>query len=174
MAVRSIALCGLLAVAIAGVVAPAAAQRNPNADEILKSLTPTPGSPPMRGIRIRKPDASAPSVSLNVLFDTGSATLTPEAIQTLEDLGRALTSPALAAYHFRIEGHTDTVGSRDYNKALSDRRATAVANYLIGRFQIDRARLRPVGMGQDGLLVPTPDQTPEPRNRRVLVVNMGS
>ena len=29
-------------------------------------------------------------------------------------------------------------------------------------------------MGEDGLLVPTPDQTPEPRNRRVQVVNIGS
>jgi outer membrane protein OmpA-like peptidoglycan-associated protein len=49
-----------------------------------------------------------------------------------------------------------------------------VVDYLAGRFQVDRARLQPVGMGEDGLLVPTPDQTPEPRNRRVLVVNTGS
>jgi outer membrane protein OmpA-like peptidoglycan-associated protein len=173
--VRAAVLSTILALAVAGAAAaPAVAQRNPSVDEMLKSLTPTPGSPPMRGIRVGKPAGTAPSVSLNVLFDTGSATLTPEAIQTLEDLGRTLTNPALAAYHFRIEGHTDTVGSRDSNKALSGRRATAVANYLIGRFQIDRTRLQPVGMGQDGLLVPTPDQTPEARNRRVLVVNIGS
>jgi outer membrane protein OmpA-like peptidoglycan-associated protein len=66
------------------------------------------------------------------------------------------------------------VGNRDANKALSDRRAASVVDYLAGRFQVDRARLQPVGMGEDGLLVPTPDQTPEPRNRRVLVVNTGS
>ena len=109
-----------------------------------------------------------------MLFATGSAELTPQAIQTLNDLGRALTDPTLAAYRFRIEGHTDTVGNRDANKALSDRRAASVVDYLAGRFQVDRARLQPVGMGEDGLLVPTPDQTPEPRNRRVLVVNTGS
>jgi outer membrane protein OmpA-like peptidoglycan-associated protein len=56
---------------------------------------------------------------------------------------------------------------------LSDRRAITVAEYLAGRFHVDRARLQPVGMGQDGLMVPTPDQVPEPRNRRVLVVNIG-
>ena len=82
--------------------------------------------------------------------------------------------PALTAYRFRIEGHTDTVGGRDYNKALSDRRAVAVAEYLAGRFHVDRTRLQPIGMGQEGLMVPTPDQTPEVRNRRVLVVNIGS
>jgi OmpA-OmpF porin, OOP family len=189
--VRSIAL----SLAITGVVAtaPAQAQHNPSVDEMIKSLSPTPGGAPTRGIRIGQPPASgtasapatatasapsapapAPAVSLNVLFATGSADLTPEAIQTLDDLGRALTDPALTAYRFRVEGHTDTVGGRDYNKALSDRRAVAVADYLAGRFHVDRARLQPVGMGQEGLMVPTPDHTPEARNRRVLVVNIGS
>jgi OOP family OmpA-OmpF porin len=185
--VRSIALS--LAITGAVATAPAQAQHNPSVDEMIKSLSPTPGGAPTRGIRIGQPPASAPAtatasapnapapapaVSLNVLFATGSADLTPEAIQTLDDLGRALTDPALTAYRFRVEGHTDTVGGRDYNKALSDRRAVAVADYLAGRFHVDRARLQPVGMGQEGLMVPTPDHTPEARNRRVLVVNIGS
>jgi OOP family OmpA-OmpF porin len=148
---------------------PALAQTNPSVDQIVKSLTPTPGGPATRGIRVGRP----PEVSLNVLFTTGSAELTPEAIQTLDDLGRALTNPALAAYRFRVEGHTDTVGGRDYNKTLSDRRAASVVDYLARRFNVDQTRLQPIGMGQDGLLIATPDQTPEPRNRRVLVVNTG-
>ena len=51
-------------------------------------------------------------------------------IRTLDELGRALASKDLAAYRFRIEGHTDTVGSRDYNRALSERRAEAVVDYV--------------------------------------------
>jgi outer membrane protein OmpA-like peptidoglycan-associated protein len=172
--------------------APAWAQHNPSVDEMIKSLSPTPSGAQTRGIRIgpspgsaatRAPSGAAgqasaatraPAVSLNVLFATGSAELTPEAIQTLNDLGRALTNPTLTAYRFRVEGHTDTVGGRDSNKALSDRRAVAVAQYLSDRFHIDPGRLQPIGMGEDGQMVPTPDQTPEPRNRRVLVVNIGS
>jgi outer membrane protein OmpA-like peptidoglycan-associated protein len=170
MRANSILLAASLAVACALSEPAAQAQSNPSVDEILKSLTPTPGGAATRGIRVGRP----PEVSLSVLFATGSAELTPEAIQTLNDLGRALTDPSLAAYRFRIEGHTDTVGSREFNKALSDRRAATVAEYLAGKFRMDRSRLQPVGMGEDGLLVPTPDQTPEPRNRRVLVVNTGS
>jgi OOP family OmpA-OmpF porin len=177
--VLSLAVIGILA------TAPARAQHNPSVDEMIKSLSPTPGGAPTRGIRIGQPPATststatagapatAPAVSLNVLFATGSADLTPEAVQTLDDLGSALTNPALAAYRFRLEGHTDTVGGRDYNKALSDRRAVAVAEYLAGRFHVERARLQPIGMGEEGLLVATPDQVPESRNRRVLVVNIG-
>jgi len=95
-------------------------------------------------------------------------------MQTLNQLGQALTQPALAPYRFRIEGHTDTVGSAGYNKELSDRRAAAVRNYLAANFKVDPARLEAVGMGEEGLLVPTADQTAEPRNRRVAVINLGS
>lgn len=113
-----------------------------------------------------------PSVNLNVQFANGSAELTPAATRTLDELGRALSSQALGSYHFRIEGHTDTVGSHDYNQVLSERRAAAVVDYLSSKFHVDRSRLEAIGMGESGLLVPTAVQTPEPRNRRVLVVNL--
>ena len=118
--------------------------------------------------------APAPSVNLTVQFATNSADLTPAATRTLDELGRALSSPALAAYRFRIEGHTDTTGSADMNKALSERRAAAVLDYLVAKFSVERTRIETVGMGQDGLLVQTPPQTNEPRNRRVQVVNLGA
>jgi len=117
---------------------------------------------------------SAPSVNLTVEFRSGSADLSPEAIRTLDNLGAALSNSKLAGFRFRIEGHTDTVGTRDANKALSERRAATVVDYLVTHFKIDRARLDAVGMGEDGLLVPTSDQVSEPKNRRVLVVNLGA
>ena len=72
----------------------------------------------------------------------------------------------------RIEGHTDTTGDDQTNLALSQRRAAAVVDYLASRYGVDRARLIAVGMGKGGLAVPTPDQTAEPRNRRVVVINL--
>jgi outer membrane protein OmpA-like peptidoglycan-associated protein len=119
-------------------------------------------------------EATAPSVNLNVDFATNSATLTPAAKATLDRLGRALTSKELTTYRFRIEGHTDTVGSPGYNQALSQRRAEAVAAYLEQTFNIPASRLEAIGMGEQGLLVPTPPQTAELRNRRVAVINLGA
>eukprot|EP01037_Dinobryon_pediforme_P018107 gene18107-18347_t len=118
--------------------------------------------------------AAAPSASLEVQFATGSADLTPQAREALDQLGRALSSADLAAYRFRIEGHTDTVGSPDSNRALSARRADVVVDYLNTKFGVDRARMQPVGMGSDQLAVPTGAQVSEPRNRRVMVVNIGA
>jgi OmpA-OmpF porin, OOP family len=119
-------------------------------------------------------NAEAPSASLFVQFANGSAELTPQAVVALDELGKALSSSALASYHFRIEGHTDTVGSKEYNRALSEKRADAVIAYMKQKYGVAESRLVPVGLGSDELLVPTADQTPEPRNRRVKVVNLGS
>src|SRR5262249_49947540 len=78
-----------------------------------------------------------PAVNLTVNFANGSAELTPAAIRTLDELGRALSSKDLAGYRFRIEGHTDTVGPRDYNRALSERRAEAVVDYVATKYSVD-------------------------------------
>ncbi len=113
-----------------------------------------------------------PSVKLWIDFVTGSATLSPQAERQLGALGQALTNPALEKCRFRIEGHTDTVGTPEANKDLSERRAQAVSAYLEQKFSIDPSRLEPVGLGMSELLVATPENTPEPRNRRVRIVNL--
>ena len=65
-----------------------------------------------------------------------------------------------------VVGHTDTVGKKEYNYALSLRRARAVASILRGK-GVDPAILDITSHGKDNPLVPTGDQVPEPRNRRV-------
>ena len=123
-------------------------------------------------------ETTAPSgvaaVALTVTFATGSATLTPAAEGVLRNLGMAMTSPDLAHIRFRVEGHTDTVGAPSQNQSLSERRAQAVRDWLIRRHGIDPRRLEAVGLGEQQLLVQTADDTPEPRNRRVQVLNLGA
>ena len=187
MRVALLSASALFGAALMGAAAGTAwAQTNPNAEQIVRSLSPTTTLGPSRGVRIANPSAPAatpapaaaptealPSASLSVLFASGSADLTPAAIKTLGELGKALTDPRLAAGKFRIEGHTDTVGTADANKALSAARAKAVADYLASTYHVDPSKLQAIGMGEDGLLVKTPAQTPEIRNRRVVIVNLG-
>jgi outer membrane protein OmpA-like peptidoglycan-associated protein len=117
------------------------------------------------------PDVAA--VSIIVTFASGSALLTAQAEQALAPLGRALSSPDLAPYRFRIEGHTDTVGDALLNQRLSERRAESVRTYLMTKHGVPAARLEAVGLGESVLLVPTGDNVAEPRNRRVQVLNIG-
>lgn len=113
------------------------------------------------------------AVSITVNFATGSSTLSPQAAAALTALGRALASPDLLPSRFRIEGHTDSVGDAGQNMVLSQRRAEAVRDYLVKGFPIAPFRLVAVGFGEDQLLVATPDNTAEARNRRVQIVNLG-
>jgi len=164
--------------AAAPVVAPAeprttAAPARAQPPAAAQSAVVVPALPPVAAPAAPVP-AATPSIDLTVQFQTGSAELTPDAMRTLDQLGRALSSDALAAYRFRIEGHTDTTGSRDVNMTLSQARAARVAEYLQAKFGVAASRLEPVGRGQQALKVATPDQTPEPRNRRVQVINIGA
>lgn len=65
-----------------------------------------------------------------------------------------------------VVGHTDTVGKKKYNCALSLNRARAVASILRGK-GVDPSLLVITSHGKHNPLVPTGDQVPEPRNRRV-------
>ena len=118
--------------------------------------------------------SGTPAVSITVQFPTNSAALTPAAERALAPLGQALSSPELAPYRFRIEGHTDTMGPEDANRALSQRRAEAVRDFLMNRYNVPAAKLEAVGLGEGQLLVRTGDNQAEQRNRRVQVLNIGS
>jgi len=65
-----------------------------------------------------------------------------------------------------IIGHTDRVGSMQYNDALSLRRAERCREELI-KLGIPKVRITVAGRGSREPEIPTPDQVPEPRNRRV-------
>ncbi len=149
--------------------APAPVLSQPRASYTPRAAAPRPAAP-----AATQASTAAPSVNLTVQFATNSAELTPAAVRTLSELGRALSSDTLRSYHFRIEGHTDTVGSPEANKELSTRRAQTVVSFLADKFKIDPSRLEAAGMGEDGLLVQTPANTAEPRNRRVQVINLGA
>ena len=150
----------------------------PEAPPRVASTPPAAGGKPAEPARVpaaAAPQAEAPAaIDFPIYFPSGSATLTPQAQQQLANLGRALVDPRLANFRFRIEGHTDTVGDPMMNQTLSERRAAAVRDYLIRQYGVRAERLQAIGLGEAQLAVPTRDETPEPRNRRVRVVNLDS
>ena len=65
----------------------------------------------------------------DVLFKSGSYELFPGARERLAKIsGVVLAYPGL---HLEVEGHTDSIGSEEYNQSLSERRAQAVRDYLV-------------------------------------------
>lgn len=103
----------------------------------------------------------------DVLFDTGQAALKPGAQVTIGRLGEFLGNHA--DFKVLIEGHTDSIGSDEYNIALSQRRAQSVADALVGR-GVDSARVRTRGLGKHYAVATNDNAAGRQQNRRVEVV----
>ena len=148
---------------------PVVYERVPSTEELIESLTPD-ESIRLRGIRPVEP-AAQPVVALPVVqFKFDSYQLLPEAKKALNNLGPALNSDQLINYGFRIEGHTDAIGSYEYNQRLSEDRAQAVKEYLVRNFGVDTDRLVTVGHGETVLL--NREDPSAAVNRRVQVVTL--
>jgi outer membrane protein OmpA-like peptidoglycan-associated protein len=103
----------------------------------------------------------------NVLFDTNGDTLKPGADEMVSRLSQFLQShPDIKV---RIEGFTDSTGSDDYNEALSQRRAQAVATALESR-GIPSDRLQVVGRGKSAPVAGNDTSAGRQQNRRVELI----
>jgi outer membrane protein OmpA-like peptidoglycan-associated protein len=106
----------------------------------------------------------ADALSIPIHFEFDSSQIVPVAQQQLDAIAEGIRRLP-ASQVVAVEGHTDAVGTDDYNLALSLRRATAVKNYLVRAQGIDAVRLREIGFGRQK---PLPGMQPEAsENRRV-------
>ncbi len=103
-------------------------------------------------------------LSWQVYFVKGSDELTSESIAVLEQVKAELTRRP--APEISVIGHTDSVHTLEANDALSLKRAQVVKNVLV-RAGFDGQKMEVSGRGKRELLIPTPDEVDEPRNRRV-------
>jgi len=105
----------------------------------------------------------------DLLFDYDSANLRPGATASLQKLGRLIQRNPQAV--FRVEGHTDSFGSDQYNMDLSQRRAETVKTWLAANMNIDADRVQTQGYGKTRLIVPGDRSVEEQQlNRRVEIV----
>ena len=94
---------------------------------------------PLAGINV-------PVLIDNIFYDFDKATLRPESEKALDDLVKLLNENPNVT--IELSAHTDYIGSADYNKRLSQRRADAVVAYLTAH-GIAQDRLTPVGYGKE-------------------------
>jgi outer membrane protein OmpA-like peptidoglycan-associated protein len=98
-------------------------------------------------------------------FDAGSAAIKPSTDATLLEIARTVKS--LNRTYVDVLAHTDTTGMPQTNRALSDKRAAAVATYLAGH-GVSKARMASRGMGELAPLYnPETSETEKAANRRI-------
>lgn len=105
-----------------------------------------------------------------VLFAVDQSTLSPEAEVTLD--GQAAWLNSNVSYTANIEGHADEQGTREYNLALSARRADQVRNYLISK-GVAGNRLQVVPYGKERPAQLCSEESCYTQNRRAVTVLAG-
>ena len=111
-------------------------------------------------------DRAGPA-SFLVFFDFDKAFLTPEAKNIIRAAADAIKKDK--ATKVKLVGHADRSGSAQYNKALSNRRASAVKQMLV-KLGIKSKMITTAAKGESQPLVPTADGVREPQNRRVEIL----
>jgi outer membrane protein OmpA-like peptidoglycan-associated protein len=102
----------------------------------------------------------------NITFRTGSADLNPQFFKVLD--GVAQVAKKYDKTIIEIAGHTDNVGGEEYNRQLSQRRASSVAQYLESR-GVAEPRLMTAAGGEDHPIASNSTEQGRAANRRVEV-----
>jgi outer membrane protein OmpA-like peptidoglycan-associated protein len=114
------------------------------------------------------PGPQAKAVHYTVYFDLASATLSAEALRTLDQTATTVLDNGPATV--LIAGHTDRAGTVLSNAELSKQRALAVKAYLISK-GVPEDQQKVMAMGESMPAVPTADGVAEARNRRVEIMS---
>jgi outer membrane protein OmpA-like peptidoglycan-associated protein len=116
---------------------------------------------------VKKDDRGLVIYISDILFDTGKTELKQGTVDALTRISQALVK--YPKYKIAVEGHTDSVGSDAYNLKLSESRASAVGEFLIGH-GIGAERVNTKGYGESRPVATNDTADGRQRNRRVEVV----
>jgi outer membrane protein OmpA-like peptidoglycan-associated protein len=106
-------------------------------------------------------------LSAKVLFDSNASTVKAESRANIERLAHTLLTAGID--HMRLDGHTDSTGSADYNRNLSLRRAQAVADILVAA-GMAAANVQVRGLGDSKPVSENTTAEGRAQNRRVAMV----
>ena len=112
-------------------------------------------------------DGVLTSFDAHIQFEFGSAVPTFNGQLQLDAFGDVLTREDFSHIQFVVAGHTDDIGTREFNLDLSEARAKAVAEYLEQNYGITNTRMVVEALGEDAPYVANSDRDSRALNRRV-------
>ncbi len=126
---------------------------------------PPPPAPPAPPPPPPAPSVQKITIASKALFDFDKAVLKADGQAVLDREIVARIKEVQKLELVLVTGHTDRLGSQQYNQKLSERRATAVANYLAGK-GVAKDKIETLGMGKTQ---PVPGVVCEQKNRKELI-----
>ena len=120
----------------------------------------------IRGIRLAGVEHAVPKTGALIYFDIDSAEVLPTSYPLLSEYGKALSN-GLRNFVIVVAGHTDSTGTLEYNRKLSENRAKAVKEYLLNNFNIKPNQILAKGYGETKPIADNGSDEGRKKNRRV-------
>jgi OOP family OmpA-OmpF porin len=121
---------------------------------------PAPAPAPAPAPVAQPPAPKTLAVQSTGLFEFDKAVLTPNARTQLDQEVVARLGEFSSIKLIFVEGHTDRIGTQQYNQKLSERRAEAVKAYLVSK-GVDGTKIETIGMGKTNQVKSCPDPSPK-------------
>ncbi|MGV6851907.1 MAG: OmpA family protein, partial [bacterium] len=121
----------------------------------------------LRDLEAKQTDRGVVLTLGDVLFASGESSLRDSALEEIKTLAQFLQE--YPDQDVRVEGHTDSRGKASLNQAISQKRAEAVMDALVG-FGVKESRLLAVGYGESRPVAGNETEQGRAKNRRVEVV----
>jgi len=130
---------------------------------------------PEATVDIETPSVSAPAIptakpeifrlGVEILFDTDKANINPRAVKEIERFMKFINKKPLTK--LIVEGHTDSVGSAEYNQSLSEKRAKEVRAIIVKNGWVEDAKAEAQGFGESRPIADNGNYQGRQKNRRV-------
>ena len=115
------------------------------------------------------------TIAASMLFDFDSANLSDDARAVIDERIQALAGQAKLTSIMRVVGHTDSTGPEAYNLQLSQRRAQAVADYILPRaYRVSASDIEVAGKGESQPVASNDTREGRAQNRRVEIFAQGA
>ena len=111
-------------------------------------------------------EGCAVEVNLHVNFKFDSFEVTQDSMKNIKDFAEFMNERT--GYKAEIQGHTDSSGPEAYNKALSDKRAKAVAELIVSEGNVEASRLTSIGKGESEPIADNATKAGRAENRRTV------
>ena len=130
-------------------------------DGVCDDVDACPGTP--KGVKVDERGCWV--LDQNCLFDFDKSVVKPEFYPLLDGIVKVMNdNPSLRV---ELEGHTDSIGTNQYNQGLSERRANAVKKYLVEKGMVDMGRVTAIGYGEEKPIATNKTKEGRALNRRV-------
>ena len=123
-------------------------------------------APPPAPMAPAAPVYTTSTIKAEALFDFDKSDLKPEGKAAISDLDKQIKSQGTQVIDINVVGHTDSIGTEEYNQALSLRRATSVKDYMVSE-GIDPGIIDVSGKGETEPVADNSTKAGRAQNRRV-------